>query len=188
MQLEVSRFVIHPILWISSTILRRRHDGIIIIEIQPSRSLTVPITGCQCKLFGFPFCNQPISTALCKKKTEPNLPGHQGHTLGEVTVAITGYYETMSTYRRVPIGSKLISLTVLYEPFFLLLFAGSGATMAGVASPPSTSISAQPPINFCQSLFTKSSWLFLTINLNRSSSIHIVHASEARLFLKLETH
>ena len=55
---------------------------------------------------------------FAKKKTERNLPGQQGRTLGEVTVATTGYYGTMSTYRRVPIGSKLISLTDLYEPFF----------------------------------------------------------------------
>ena len=55
---------------------------------------------------------------FAKKKTERNMPGQHGRTLGEVTVATTGYYGTMTTYRRVPIGSKLISLTVLYEPFF----------------------------------------------------------------------
>ena len=61
---------------------------------------------------------QLLFANFAKKKTERNLPGQQGRTLGEVTVATTGYYGTMSTYRRVPIGSKLISLTVLYEPFF----------------------------------------------------------------------
>ena len=41
------------------------------------------------------------------------------------------------------VGSKLISIFVLHQQFNLL-FAGSGATMAGVASPPPTSTSAQP--------------------------------------------
>ena len=41
------------------------------------------------------------------------------------------------------LGSKLFSMFVLHQQFNLL-FAGSGATMAGVASPPPTSTSAQP--------------------------------------------
>ena len=51
---------------------------------------------------------QLLFANFAKKKTERNLPGQQGRTLGEVTVATTGYYGTMSTYQRVPIGSKLI--------------------------------------------------------------------------------
>jgi hypothetical protein len=51
----------------------------------------------------------------------------------------------MSRYE-VPItdlGGMSISLFILYEPFHQLHFTGSGATMAGVASPPPTHTSGQ---------------------------------------------
>ena len=68
--------------------------------------------GVRCVVF-HSVINHFISYSL--QKTGRNLPAHQPHMSGEVTIA--GYDGTMSTYR-VPIGSKLTSLTVLYEPFF----------------------------------------------------------------------
>ena len=41
--------------------------------------------------------------------------------------------------------------------------------------------------SFRQFVVTRNSWLFLTINLNRPLSLHVVHASELRKMSKLET-
>ena len=163
MWLEVSWFVIHPILWISSTTLRRTRDGAIInvkkikkinnikrwCWYSDSRNMWEACSHQRYVDFFFHSFSTVYQLLFAGYRREPAWEPRTVNVLKESELS-----PSRDNWRRrdkvedhqppiTGLGSKLISLSILCQPFHHILFAG--ATM--IPASPTMSISAEPIIS-----------------------------------------